>query len=278
MSEGGKDDSFFWRTGAEPWVLENGRSGIGEWHGTQHEQLTNLAPGDYILEVNYRENGTRLDKFVIQQDTITPPTGEGPLQSAGLFPLPPKKPASLTAVALSDTEIEIKWTDYANDEDTYVIERKGTDTFTEIAQLAADTDRFIDTGLVAQEQYTYRVYAYNTYGRSNYSNADSALTLPASSNSRSKIHGNSITCYPNPFSTKTTFEISLNEPAKVTLSVYNITGQRVVNIEENALVSDKHTVEWQGTDSNGKRVPAGIYICSITYETTREYIPFIVQD
>ncbi len=79
------DDSFFWRIDSGSWIQENNRSGIGSWFSTDHTQLDNLSTGGHVLEIAYRENGTRLDKFVIQLDILTSPTGDGPVQSSQIF-------------------------------------------------------------------------------------------------------------------------------------------------------------------------------------------------
>jgi glucuronoarabinoxylan endo-1,4-beta-xylanase len=76
------DDSFFWRIDSGSWVYENGRSGIGSWFSRDNSQMDNLIAGNHTLEIAYRENGTRLDKFVIQLDSLTDPSGDGPAESS----------------------------------------------------------------------------------------------------------------------------------------------------------------------------------------------------
>ena len=73
------DDSFFWRIDSGSWNFENGR--FGDWYSTDSTQLDGLSAGAHVLEISYRENGTRFDKFVIQLDSLTDPSGEGPDES-----------------------------------------------------------------------------------------------------------------------------------------------------------------------------------------------------
>ncbi len=80
-SYSGDDDSFFWRIDSGSWITENFRSGIGSWFSTDHTQLDSLSAGSHTLEIAYRENGTRLDKFVIQLDSVTGPSGDDPSES-----------------------------------------------------------------------------------------------------------------------------------------------------------------------------------------------------
>jgi hypothetical protein len=75
------DDSFFWRIDNGAWNLENNRYGVGSWFSKDTTQVDALSPGKHTLQISYRENGTRLDKFVIQLDSLTAPGGEGPLES-----------------------------------------------------------------------------------------------------------------------------------------------------------------------------------------------------
>lgn len=84
-SNNANDDSFFWRIDSGSWVLENNRSGIGSWFSTDHTQVNSLSTGSHVLEIAYRENGTRLDKFVIQLDSLTAPSGDGPAESSQNF-------------------------------------------------------------------------------------------------------------------------------------------------------------------------------------------------
>jgi fibronectin type 3 domain-containing protein len=76
------DDSFFWRVDNGNWVLENNRAGSGSWYSTDNPQVDILTAGRHTLHIAYRENGTGLDKFVLQLDSLPAPTGLGPSESA----------------------------------------------------------------------------------------------------------------------------------------------------------------------------------------------------
>ncbi|HEV2827379.1 MAG TPA: fibronectin type III domain-containing protein, partial [Pyrinomonadaceae bacterium] len=94
-------------------------------------------------------------------------------------PPPPAAPSSLTATAASATQINLAWTDNANSEDGFRIERcqgAGCTTFAEITTVAANVTSYSNTGLTASTTYQYRVRAYNTGGNSGYSNTASATT------------------------------------------------------------------------------------------------------
>ncbi len=67
--------------------------------------------------------------------------------------------------------------------------------------------------------------------------------------------------YPNPFNPTTTISYSVDNPQHVNISVYNVKGQ-LVKVLLDQQVTDakvKHSVNWNGTDSNRNKVSSGIY-------------------
>ncbi len=91
----------------------------------------------------------------------------------------PLAPSSLGASAVSDTRIDLTWSDNSAGETAYRLERKtGTSgTWGEIATLEPNVMSYSDTGLAAPVTYVYRVRAANPAGSSTYSNEASATTL-----------------------------------------------------------------------------------------------------
>jgi predicted outer membrane repeat protein len=81
--------------------------------------------------------------------------------------------------------------------------------------------------------------------------------------------------YPNPFNPTTTINYSLKENSKVSLNIYNIKGQKVKTLVNELLLSGKHSIIWNGRDSNGNRVGSGIYFYKLktdNFEKTRKMI------
>ena len=70
--------------------------------------------------------------------------------------------------------------------------------------------------------------------------------------------------YPNPFNPTTQITFSLANAATVTLSIYNVAGQRI-----RTLLADvprgigRHTVQWDGSDDSGKHLASGVYVYQI---------------
>jgi len=70
--------------------------------------------------------------------------------------------------------------------------------------------------------------------------------------------------YPNPFNPDTKIDFYLSHDDHVTLSVYNIKGQKVCDLVRTTTSAGKHSVVWNGKDSMGRSVSSGIYLYKLT--------------
>ncbi|SYZ72449.1 conserved exported hypothetical protein [Candidatus Zixiibacteriota bacterium] len=64
---------------------------------------------------------------------------------------------------------------------------------------------------------------------------------------------------PNPFNPSTEIGFYLPSGAKVSLEVFNISGQKVTVLVDDYLPAGGHSVIWDGTDIRGQKVASGIY-------------------
>ena len=88
-----------------------------------------------------------------------------------------KAPTALKAVDATQNSITLKWRDFTDHEEGYIIEQQMADgSFSEIARVGKDTDRFIVTGLTPLTDYKWRVRAFDGDQFSEYSNILSAST------------------------------------------------------------------------------------------------------
>jgi hypothetical protein len=71
-------------------------------------------------------------------------------------------------------------------------------------------------------------------------------------------------CAPNPFWQMTTIRYQIAEPGKMSLKIYNISGQLVRRIEQGLLAPGYYQVRWDGADDNGTRLSAGVYLYRIS--------------
>jgi subtilisin-like proprotein convertase family protein len=102
--------------------------------------------------------------------------------ASGPAPSLPAAPSALTATAASSSQINLAWTDNANNETGFAIERSTDNaTFTQIATVGVNVTTYANTGLNAGTTYHYRVHAYNSVGNSAFANTASATTPGATS-------------------------------------------------------------------------------------------------
>jgi hypothetical protein len=128
--------------------------------------------GSIILDINanrldakfLKSNGTIGDYFTI----VKGPTS------------PPDDPSNLSATATSSSQINLAWTDNANNEDGFKIDQSldGVN-FAQVATVGANVTTYSATGLQAGTTYYFRVRSFNFAADSNYSNTASASTFQA---------------------------------------------------------------------------------------------------
>ncbi len=69
--------------------------------------------------------------------------------------------------------------------------------------------------------------------------------------------------YPNPFNSQTIIKFNLQRPAEVTLTIFNVLGQRVRKLAEERMSAGAHSVAWDGKDEKGSDVSSGVYFYQI---------------
>ena len=67
----------------------------------------------------------------------------------------------------------------------------------------------------------------------------------------------------NPFSSTTSISFEMSEPGITTIEIYDLTGRNVSTLFNGEVTAGKHSVQWDGTNHNGARIPCGLYICRI---------------
>jgi hypothetical protein len=66
--------------------------------------------------------------------------------------------------------------------------------------------------------------------------------------------------YPNPFNPTTTLRFDLPEVSDITLTIYNMLGQKVKTFNIQSTPAGYHSVTWNATNDLGQQVGAGVYL------------------
>lgn len=72
-----------------------------------------------------------------------------------------------------------------------------------------------------------------------------------------------LVAYPNPFNPQVTFAFSPEQTATGQLAVFDVTGKRVAVLAQGTFAAGLNRVRWNGTDSSGRAVSSGTYICQM---------------
>lgn len=81
--------------------------------------------------------------------------------------------------------------------------------------------------------------------------------------------------YPNPFNPVTTISFDIAQEGHVSLDIFNVKGQKVKTLVNDRMTAGSHTIQWNGTDDNNKKVGSGIYFYNMKsgkYTNTRKMI------
>jgi hypothetical protein len=136
---------------------------VGDTWDYSDPNLNEIAPGTYAFPVaNLKATSEEL--------------------ATGIPPAPPAAPSDLSGVAISTTQIDLSWTDNANNEDGFVIEScqgAGCTNFAPAGQVGADVVAFSIQNLAPNTLYRFRINAYNAVGPSGFSNTVDVTTLSA---------------------------------------------------------------------------------------------------
>lgn len=81
--------------------------------------------------------------------------------------------------------------------------------------------------------------------------------------------------YPNPFNRTTIIRYHLPKPEFVTLKIYNINGQHIIDLKNITVEAGTHITSWNGLNKFRQPVSAGMYICILQAKDCRRSIPML---
>jgi len=82
--------------------------------------------------------------------------------------------------------------------------------------------------------------------------------------------------YPNPFNPITKIELTIPERSNIELSIYDISGRLVENLEKGTLEAGNYEYIWNGKNSKGEIMPSGVYFCRLKTEYSTKTIKMIL--
>jgi hypothetical protein len=103
--------------------------------------------------------------------------------TVGVILVPPAAPTNLVALLDANTQVSLSWTDNANNETGFTVERctgAGCTNFVSVTTVGNNATTFSDTTVSPNTVYVYRVYAINADGNSPVSNEATITTSPPS--------------------------------------------------------------------------------------------------
>lgn len=182
-----------------------------------------------------------------------------------------------------DSRILLEWDDYSNNEDGFVIELKNAhdSNWTVLDSVSQNTTSFDLSGMNLSDSVMFRVYAYRGVFRSDYSESISSSALSSVMNDKQNLSDNSdrvvtpdqfelLPNYPNPFNPTTTIPFTLDKMSEVSLSIYNIRGQKIRSLVNGEAYSDGYyEMMWDGRDENNQAVSSDVYFACLETEGFR---------
>ncbi|WP_418791958.1 stalk domain-containing protein [Phosphitispora sp. TUW77] len=155
--------------------------GIFRKSGTlSYEQVGEVSPNSMdFSDTGLSPNTTYTYKVCTLYEGLSPSFSEEANATTPDVQVTPNEPSGLSVSIDSSSQVSFSWTDNADNETGFSVERKsGSSCYTEIAVLAADSTAYADNGLTPDTTYQYRVKAFNSMGYSANSN-EVTVVMPA---------------------------------------------------------------------------------------------------
>ena len=86
------------------------------------------------------------------------------------------------------------------------------------------------------------------------------------------LDGNS----PNPFNSSTEISFSIQNKTFIQLTIYDITGNKIIDLVQKSYQPGQHKVRWNGLNQNGNEVSSGMYIYTMISDQNKSSLPMIL--
>jgi hypothetical protein len=117
-----------------------------------------------------------------------------------------------------------------------------------------------DNSVEPNRTYWYRISDVSIKGEDVFHQSISISTSAKAAESAVPLEYTLSQSYPNPFNPTTTVAYQLAEAGNVELAVYNLTGERIALLVDQAQAAGYYTAQWNGLDDRGRAVGSSMYI------------------
>ncbi|HNX00122.1 MAG TPA: YCF48-related protein [Candidatus Cloacimonadota bacterium] len=249
--------------------MERSLSGYKVYRGGSF--LANVAAGTLTYTDNTVTNGTAYTYYVTA--VYSNPDGESAASnSVTVTPQAPvlNPPANLTAQQVG-SNVVLNWVNPVPAAGTTLLWINIYRNNTFVTNIAANLTTWTDEN-VANGQYTYKISAGYQEGESAISNEE---VITAVEDQVTVTATALLGAYPNPFKGTTSIHYQVKGTQPVTVEIYNIRGQHVRTLLQDAKANGLNTITWNGTDENNRSVPVGVYFYKMksgNYSSTKKVI------
>ncbi len=115
---------------------------------------------------------------------------------------------------------------------------------------------WIDRQVVPGRTYWYQLISEDLSGQTHVYGPVSAAPLEALPQAFALSQN-----YPNPFNPETWIEYRLPEAVRVSIDIYNVSGQLVRQLQDADLPAGAYRIRWDGRDGDGRTAASGVYFC-----------------
>ncbi|MFH1008130.1 MAG: fibronectin type III domain-containing protein [Candidatus Latescibacterota bacterium] len=122
--------------------------------------------------------------------------------------------------------------------------------------------KYVDGGVIEETTYGYRITAVDRTGNESDPSSVAVDVADETGNPLPEVYGLAPN-FPNPFNSVTWVRYQLPVDGAVTLSIYNILGQRIRVLVDAPRTAGFYQVMWDGRDAGGHAVSSGMYLIRI---------------
>jgi Zn-dependent metalloprotease len=121
-------------------------------------------------------------------------------------------------------------------------------------------DRFLDKSAQSNGLYRYRMVIRSSQGAEE---TAAEIEIRRGESPGLPSHAALAQNTPNPFNPRTVIRFDLPQATRVRLSIYDLTGRRIISLVDGERGAGRHQVVWNGITEAGRNAPSGVYVYRI---------------